>query len=156
TFCKWCVAVDTSSIVAALSAIVLGQELKKGGEKAIAAAFPPRRVELASLAVAALATGLPFVWGEYPVIPPLPPEIAALQVPGKIPPASSTACGSPFCPKPPPTIAEVRKNFGDRAAFVRKMVPLEMPPGALPAARAYLCAPAELQDRLADALYAAM
>jgi hypothetical protein len=50
---------------------------------------------------------------------------------------------------------EVRDNWGERAALVRKMAPLHMHPGAVPAALAYVCTPEAEREEMAKKLYGA-
>src|SRR5207237_5579991 len=102
-----------------------------------------------------LAIALPFVWGEYPVLPALPSDVAALQAPDKVNIVAFTDFECPFCRKLHPTLAEARRDLGDRCNFTRKMVPLAGHPGAMPAALAYCCVPNDKKDRMAEALYAA-
>jgi protein-disulfide isomerase len=104
---------------------------------------------------AVLAIGLPFLWSRYPVIPPLPPDIAALQEPGKITVVGFTDFQCPFCRKLYPDLREIEEQYGDRLRYVRKMMPLAGHPGALPAAKAYLCTPEAKRDAAAALLYTA-
>lgn len=109
-FCPWCVAVDASAIVAAVTGVLIyayAQQpgtpglppLKEGATGYRLAPPPPLsfasyEAEIAAfyrasllipwLAAGAAALFIPFLWGAYPVIPPPPAEIAALQVPGKV------------------------------------------------------------------------
>lgn len=153
-FCPWCVIVDSSAIVAGAAAIVVMFYVGDSAERA-------REVTLAGPAEAAwgvagaLAVALPFVWARYPVVPPAPPEIAAEAVPGKVTIVSFTDFECPFCRKLHPMLDEVREKHGDRIHFVRKMKPLAGHPGALPAAKAYVCAPEGKRDAVAGALYQA-
>lgn len=154
TFCKWCVIVDTSAIVAAAAAIVAA--LHVGGSAARAAHASLRVPAAAAWGVAgALAVALPFVWAKYPEVPPAPPEIAAEQRPGKVTIVAFTDFECPFCRKLHPMLGAVREKHGDRIHLVRKMKPLSGHPGAMPAAKAYVCAPEAKRDDVAHALYEA-
>ena len=68
---------------------------------------------------------MPFVWGRYPVIPPLPAAIQAMQVEGKLTVVSMTDFECPFCRKLNPYLAEIKKR--DDVAYKRVMVPLAFP-----------------------------
>jgi hypothetical protein len=50
---------------------------------------------------------------------------------------------------------EVRDNWGDRAVLIRKMAPLTIHPGAVPAALAYVCTPEKEREEMAKKLYGA-
>jgi hypothetical protein len=165
-FCPWCVAVDASAIVAAVTGVLIyayAQQpgtpglppLKEGATGYRLAPPPPLsfasyEAEIAAfyrasllipwLAAGAAALFIPFLWGAYPVIPPPPAEIAALQVPGKVTILSFTDFECPFCRALHPTMEAVTHDRS-RVALVRKMMPLSGHPGALPAALAYVCYP---------------
>lgn len=153
-FCPWCVIVDSSAIVAGIAAIAAAMYV--GESSARAGHVSLRGPAAAAWGVAgALAVALPFLWAMYPVVPPAPPEIAAEAKPGKITIVSFTDFECPFCRKLHPMLDEVRAKHGDRVHLVRKMKPLSGHPGALPAAKAYMCAPEAKRDAIAHALYEA-
>ncbi len=178
-FCPWCVAVDASAIVAAVTGVLIyayAQQpgtpglppLKEGATGYRLAPPPPLsfasyEAEIAAfyrasllipwLAAGAAALFIPFLWGAYPVIPPPPAEIAALQVPGKVTILSFTDFECPFCRALHPTMEAVTHDRS-RVALVRKMMPLSGHPGALPAALAYVCAPEDRREQAASFLYA--
>ena len=151
-FCKWCMIVDTSAVVAAGAAWVVHKQVSNEAEagKVAAALGSSLRLSLAWALGAVVAVALPFVWGEYPVVPPLPEGIAKLAVPGKVTIVSFTDFECPFCRALHPTIHEMVEKDGGKLAVVRKMVPLPSHEGAMPAALAYVCVP---EEALADALY---
>lgn len=163
-FCKWCVMADTSALVAAISACLLyahvAKDARKGdaptpNEASLAALLNVPSLSIAWLLAAAVALGAPFLWAQFPVIPPLPPEIAALQVPGKITIVSFTDFECPFCRGLHPTLEEVARQHEGQIVVVRKMMPLSGHPGALPAALAYECVPPEKREKMVEELYAA-
>ena len=151
--CQWCVAVDVSAIVVAAAAIAVA--LRSAGEEASTwrTISGGSKVALGWAVAGALAIGVPFVWGNNPVIPPPPPDVAALRVPGKVVYLEFTDFQCPFCRKLHPVIEELRHAYGDRLIFIRKMKPLSGHAGALPAALAYLCTPEPRRDEMAAALY---
>jgi uncharacterized membrane protein len=177
-FCPWCVAVDVSSIVAAVAGLLIYAYVERRGGPDLAAVvkaeggyrsgseqqggFASYQDEIAAffrldlvaawLAAGAAALFVPFVWGAYPVIPPPPAPIAALQVPGKVTILSFTDFECPFCRALHPTMERLIHEE-PRIAFVRKMMPLSGHPGALPAALAYTCAPEPKREAMAAALY---
>lgn len=152
-FCKWCVIVDASAIVAAVLAMILAREPDAEVE---AGAIARHRGITASWTVAfVLAIGAPFFWASYPVIPPLPPPIDALQVPGKVTIVAFTDFECPFCRGLHPILHEVIAQHPDRIALVRKMMPLSGHLGAMPAALAYMCTPEKDREKMVDALYSA-
>jgi uncharacterized membrane protein len=156
-FCKWCLLVDLSTIVAAGAAAVVHLDVVRDPEQeAFLAALLQRRAQLVAWVLGAGAVvGLPHLWGEYPVVPPLPAAVASLAVPGKATIVAFTDFECPFCRKLAPVVHEVEDNWGDRVVLVRKMAPLPMHPGALPAALAYVCAPEDRREDMAAKLYAA-
>jgi predicted DsbA family dithiol-disulfide isomerase len=159
-FCRWCVLVDLCAIVAAGAALALHRAqraLARNGEETEALAKLARRPALIAgwSAGAALVAVLPFVWAEYPVVAPLPPEVAKLAVPGKVTIVGFTDFECPFCRRLAPAQHEAVARFGDRVALVRKMAPLDSHPGAMPAALAYVCTPVDKREAMAMRLYGA-
>jgi uncharacterized membrane protein/thiol-disulfide isomerase/thioredoxin len=156
-FCRWCVLVDVSMIVAGVAGLIVHRAVSRSeADEQWLAALAARRAQIVLwVAGAALAAGLPFVWGEYPVVLPLPDAIAALEVPGKVTIVSFTDFQCPFCRKMYPVLREIEDNWGDRVALVRKMVPLPGHHGAMPAALGYTCAPADRREEMAKRLYTA-
>jgi protein-disulfide isomerase len=149
-FCAWCTAVDLASITAAGAAVLIAWQARREEEAREGGA-----VLLTWVLAAFAAIGLPQIWGKYPVIPDLPPEIASLQVPGKVTIVGFTDFECPFCRKLHPELHRIEQQLGDRVHVVRKMMPLPGHPGALPAARAYVCTPPAQREAAADQLYAA-
>lgn len=153
-FCLYCMIVDTSMMFAAASAIVLWRTTtdEAATKRGLAPASTASMIGVFS-GVAAAAIGLPFLWTLYPVVPPLPKEIEALQEPGKITVVSMTDFECPFCRKMAPYLTEAKKN--PDVAFKRIMVPLPFHQSARFAARAYLCVPEDQRDEMATKLYQA-
>jgi uncharacterized membrane protein/thiol-disulfide isomerase/thioredoxin len=169
-FCKWCILADSSALVAAISAGLLylfvtqdeaaarssRPQEPASTEPSLAALLALPQVTIAWLLAAAVAVGAPFLWAHYPVIPPLAPEIAALQAPGGLVTiVSFTDFECPFCRALHPTLEEVVHQHAGQIVLVRKMMPLSSHAGALPAALAYECAPPEKLDRMVEELYGA-
>jgi uncharacterized membrane protein len=155
--CKWCVLVDTSMIVAGVASLVVHRAASTDeAYEAWLEALAARRWQIVAwIGGAAVAAALPFVWGEYPVVPPLPAPIAALEVPGKVTIVSFTDFQCPYCRKMYPVLRGIEENWGDRVELVRKMTPLPMHRGAMSAALAYECAPGAKREALAERLYTA-
>ena len=156
-FCPWCVAVDISAVVAAAAAIALavGSPRTRGAAGEEPPAWNAGNVVAAWTGAAVAAVALPFLWNEYRALPAPPPALAPLQVPGKITVIEFTDFECPHCRSLHPVLLTLKKTYGDRLDFTRKMVPLEFHRGALPAAHAYLCTPEEKREAMADALYRA-
>lgn len=156
-FCVWCLTVDFASITAGASAVFLAWRAHKSSDPAgVERAATPTGAEMGAWGgAAALAIALPFVWGNYPVIPPLAPAAAALQAPGKITIINFSDFQCPHCRKLHPKLSELKAQYAAQIHFDRRMMPLAGHPGALPAAQAYLCAPPEKREAAADWLYAA-
>jgi uncharacterized membrane protein/thiol-disulfide isomerase/thioredoxin len=156
-FCKWCVAVDSSSIVAgglALALLVTVEKSDVAREK-IAAILDDFPTTVAWTTAGALAIGLPFLWARYPVVPPLPAELAPMTVPGKVNIISFTDFQCPFCRAFHPKLDELREQHADQIHFVRLMVPLPGHGAAMPAALAWECVPEAARDAMAHELYQA-
>lgn len=164
-FCKWCVMADASTLVAAITATLLFAVVNQGvvnaatptpNETAVAELVGHPPVTIAWILAVVVAVCAPFLWAQFPVIPPpLPKEIADLQIPGKITLVSFTDFECPFCRALHPTLEEAVSKHAGQVVIVRKMMPLSGHPGALPAALAYACAPAEKREKMVDALYGA-
>jgi hypothetical protein len=155
-FCKWCVMVDGAAMVAAVAGVVVHERAKADAAfEAWLGSLARRRGLIAGWVAGAVIAGvMPVVWGEYPVLPPLPPGVAALAVPGKISVVAFTDFECPYCRLIHPVIDEIVAGSGGRMTLVRKMVPLPGHHGARPAALAFLCTPEHRRDVMANALYA--
>lgn len=155
-FCAWCLAVDVAAIAAAVLAAMIAWRAVRGPREPFERATQSSvSVATAWAAASAAAIGLPFLWGQHPVLPPLPPEIAAMQAPGKLTVVVFTDFECPFCRKLHPELEKLEAAHGDALHVVRKMVPLPFHRGALPAAKAYVCAPEEKREQAAALLYSA-
>lgn len=153
-FCQWCVAVDTSAIVAAIAASWMAFAASKDEASVLVPSRPP--VFVAWIVAAALSIVAPFLWGRYPVEPPLPAAIQAEQgPPGTLTIVGFTDFECPFCRKMHPVLHDIVATSGGRAKLVRKMNPLASHPGAEPAALVYLCTPEAKREDVADKLYTA-
>jgi uncharacterized membrane protein len=150
--CAYCMVVDVSMIVAAIGAVQIARaarsddeaEEKLGPSLATRVTFP-------WAAAGALCTALPFLWAEFPDTEPLPPELAAMQQPGKLNVFSFTDFECPFCRQLYPTLKEIKQR--EDVAFHRFMVPLDGHKGAMPAALAYVCTAENQRDLIAETLY---
>jgi uncharacterized membrane protein len=148
--CPWCVAVDTSALVAAISAIWV---MRNAAIDESLGRFPGgMKVTITWVLAGLIGIVAPFIWGYFPANPPVPEALRNEQVPDKLTIVSFTDFECPFCRRLSPTLHEVLKENEGRIHFERKMVPL---PGAEPAALAFLCTPEPLRDQMADKLYKA-
>lgn len=151
--CPWCVTVDTSAIVAAIAAIWVWSNGRKD-EASVRLPDAPY-VSLAWVLAAVVGIGAPFLWGKFPAKPPVPEAIKSEHIADKLTLVTFTDFECPFCRRLHPVLHKIVEEHSDRMHLVRKMVPLPIHPGSEPAALAYLCSPAALQDAVADKLYAA-
>lgn len=151
--CPWCVAVDTSALVAAISAAWVWKNSTVDGSLARFPGGP--KVAFAWVFAGLVGIVSPFVWGRFPADPPLPEALRSEQVPDKLTIVSFTDFECPFCRRLSPALHEVVRENEGKIHFVRKMVPLAGHPGAEPAALAYLCTPEAQRDQMADKLYKA-
>jgi len=151
--CSWCAVVDTSSILCAISSVLLVRAAGKDREPGWGREGQTATSVVVWSAAAAMMVGLPHIWASYSGAAALPPVIEALQVPGKVTVVSFTDFECPFCRKLAPTLTPLHD---DPAVVVKRfMAPLDMHPGAKPAAIAYLCAPDDKKDAFATLLYEA-
>lgn len=151
--CPWCVAVDTSAIVAAGASLwALSNAMKDEASVQLPKASS---VPMVWLGAALLAFGAPVVWGRFPTEPPMAPAIQKEQVQDKLTIIAFTDFECPFCRRLHPVLHKVLEQHAERVHFTRKMNPLSGHPGAEPAALAYLCTPEPLREAVADKLYAA-
>ncbi|MFO0547841.1 MAG: thioredoxin domain-containing protein [Polyangiaceae bacterium] len=170
-FCEFCFIVDLGMIAAAAALLALARVAREE-ERARAAEKGRSRVVDASLdgrwfahltstpltlvwgATGALMAVIPYVWGAFAQNGVgMPPPIAALQEPGKTVIVTFTDFQCPHCRKVFPTLKELESR--PNVVLKRFMVPLAMHPGAKPAAQAYLCAPEDKRETMAEVLYTA-
>jgi uncharacterized membrane protein len=163
-FCKWCLMADGSTLVAAIAAVMLYVHVADGAvdlekstpnEAAVSELLGDSSITIAWILAAVVGLAAPFLWAQYPVIPPLPEQIAALQVPGKVTIVSFTDFECPYCRGLHPTLEEIEKQNEGKLVVIRKMMPLSGHPGALPAALAFECVPPQKRDAAVDTLYRA-
>ncbi len=147
-FCWLCCVVDATAILAAGFAWMGAREARAGG----VGADPLRPATWVGLAV--LLCLVPVGWVAVKPMPPVPAEIRALYVPGKINVVEFADFECPYCRALHPVLQRVREDYpAERVNFMRKQVPLPMHGDAVPAARADVCAEAqgkgeELANRL--------
>ncbi len=153
-FCVFCVVVDLCAI--ALGALAGWQWASEARQRArITEVAQSGATSAACAGLCGLAIGLPFVWGAYPVTPPLPPALAERAEPGKLTVLEFMDFECPYCRGfHEPLRAELARH-GEAVHFERVMVPFASHRGALPAAQLYVCAPTERREEVAHALYSA-
>jgi predicted DsbA family dithiol-disulfide isomerase/uncharacterized membrane protein len=144
-FCKLCVAVDLSAIVAAVAAIFVSPSADD------APASSPRWLWPVATAFAMVAPG---AWAQFQPSPPVPPEIANLWMPGKLNVVEFADFQCPYCRELHPSMSQLLHEYADQVHFVRLNVPLASHPNARNAAKAYCCADEEgKSEQMADALF---
>jgi protein-disulfide isomerase len=95
-------------------------------------------------------------WTLLKPIPPVPEVVKSFWQPGKITVVEVTDFDCPYCRETHPALREFLAELGDRARFVRFVMPLATHANARPAARAHFAA--EAQGKAAEvavALFAA-
>jgi predicted DsbA family dithiol-disulfide isomerase/uncharacterized membrane protein len=169
-FCKLCVVVDSSAIVAALS--VIASSMTKNSAPAItssasSSAAAPANADTSEIADAEKRTPaagtsplgerassmrwlwpiatvasmlLPAAWASFQPSPPVPREVASYWQPDKINVVEFVDFECPFCRQLHPAILELLEEYGSRVNFVRLNMPLTSHPYSRFAARAYCCA----------------
>jgi hypothetical protein len=171
--CPFCMIVDVSALVAGGAGIALALAARRpkpakkesvreeaDAKEAHDAALRERLAPLIAgdlvipwAMAGAVLTAAPFIWERFPDNPDLPPQIQALQVPGKTTIVTFTDFQCPHCRALYPTLkaAEASPNV----ALHRFMVPLPGHAGATPAAQAYLCTAEDKREAMAEELYKA-
>jgi predicted DsbA family dithiol-disulfide isomerase/uncharacterized membrane protein len=143
-FCKLCVIVDVSAIIAGAAAPVA----YRAGANRRDPAWP-------WMAATALWAFLPLAWAKALPPPEVPAQISALWKPGAINVVEFADFECPYCRLLHPLLAEVMDAYAGRIHFTRLNMPLGSHPRARDAARAYSCADdLGMGDRMADALFA--
>lgn len=149
-FCAFCVVVDLSALVVAGAGFAVHRSLGKD-QKLTEPMAPFAWAVLAITAVAA-----PMAWPKLRPQPPVPPEIHAFYVPGKINVVEFADFQCPFCRMLHGQLKDLIKDYPGQVNFVRLNMPLERHAQALDAARAYVCAKAQGKgEEMADALFEA-
>ena len=151
--CPWCVAVDSSAIIAAVSAAWVWHSSRKDEASVRLPALP--RVAWAWVVAALVGIIAPFIWGLFPAEPPMPDAIKREQVPDKLTIVGFTDFECPFCRRLHPELHKIVEQNNGRVVLVRKMAPLSGHLGAEPAALVWLCTPENLREAVADKLYTA-
>jgi uncharacterized membrane protein/thiol-disulfide isomerase/thioredoxin len=148
--CELCLLVDGSAIVLALVALAGGLGWAK---------LPPLSWlgRSAWLSGAVLATLLPplLSWGWAP--PPVPEQVKARWVEGKITVVDLVDFECTACRTAEPELEAFREKMGDKIHFIRLPAPMRSHQHSRDAARAYLAAEKQGKgDRMAQALFAAI
>lgn len=143
--CQWCMAVDSGAIVAAICAILLTRREPEDEPT-------PVRFLWAGLALAVI--GAPLFWQTPTPTVSVPEPVAAYYQEGKVNVVMFTDFECPFCRRMHPIVEEAVRAHPGKIHLVRVMKPLRGHAGAEPAALAYLCAPEDKRDAMADRLYA--
>lgn len=156
-YCAYCMLVDWSMIAAALAAARLAAKVAKECPKlsspldASLVRGTDVRATIAWGVAGTFVTAMPFLWQRFPVNPPIPQQIQALQESDQTTVVMFTDFECPFCRK---LHAQTKDELHKPGIKVKRfMVPLVFHPGARPAALAWLCSPEAKQDEIADALY---
>jgi uncharacterized membrane protein/predicted DsbA family dithiol-disulfide isomerase len=152
-YCEYCMAADASSLLIAVFAVLHRQAI---------AGTPSdqNREHMARWSWAALgglAIAAPLVWPHVRPEPPVPADIRAFYVPGKINVVEFADYECPFCRGLAPRLKQVMSAYPGRVNFVRLNLPLDrIHPQARDAARAQVCAAEQGKgEEMADALFEA-
>lgn len=156
-YCAYCMLVDVSMIAAAAASVALALKVRDESPKLISPLAPSLikgtdvRATIAWGIAGTFVTAMPFLWQRFPVNPPVPAQIQALQESDQTVVVMFTDFECPYCRK---LHAQVKDELHKPGIKVKRfMVPLVFHPGARPAALAWLCSPEEKRDEIADALY---
>ena len=154
-WCKLCLIADPAAIVHAVLVVA--------GARTLAPA--PRRLLLLAPAAAATVAAIAVALSAWTQAPPAvapgvpagtPDSVARAQAPNAVTVVEFIDFECPFCRAMQARLDRAIAQAGAPVRVVRKMVPLLMHPGAVPAALAYCCAEAQGKgDEMARALFAA-
>jgi len=148
-FCWLCLITDGSVLLAA--ACALGWARSVRGQASLPAS--PLRGS-AWLAIALVLVVAPPLWTQVRPEAPVPPQIQALYVPGKINVVEFADFECPYCRRLHSVLQPLLEEYGNRVAFVRLQRPLAAHPHAELAARSALCAAEQGQgEAMADRLF---
>ncbi|MET0591652.1 MAG: thioredoxin domain-containing protein [Polyangiaceae bacterium] len=151
-FCKLCVAVDTSAIIAAV-ALLVGALTKESSAGATPAETGPSSMRFLWPGATVAAMLIPAAWSTFQPSPPVPREVASLWQPDKINVVEFVDFQCPFCRQLHPSVLSLLEEYGSRVNFVRLNMPLPQHPQSRTAARAYCCAEQQQKgSAMADAL----
>jgi protein-disulfide isomerase len=155
-FCRLCVAVDVSALVAAGAALSLGREhfgetklsernqgtsaSEHASDASAAAKLRPALSRPLWIGSAIAVVVLPGLWSLIQPSPPVPREIARLWRPNLINVVEFADFQCPFCRQLHPVLNELLQEYAGRVHFVRLNMPLPSHSQARDAARAYVCA----------------
>lgn len=142
--CQWCMAVDVGAIVAAGCAVAQWRS---------APALEPvgQRVLWTGAGLAAVVVTL--LWGQGPRHEPPPPDVAALQVPGRVTVVAFSDFQCPFCRLMHPVVRRMAEQHPSELAVRLVVVPGTGHAGADVMARGYLCADPRQRAAVATALF---
>ncbi|MBI4955518.1 MAG: thioredoxin domain-containing protein, partial [Myxococcales bacterium] len=146
--CRWCMVVDSAAILAAVVALVVARR---------GPIVEPTALRLGWSLVPAAVWLLTVLWARHPpsdVEPqPLPEALRPLTVPGRLTIVEITDFECPYCRKLSEKMREVEARYPGKVEVVLVMNPLRIHKGAEPAARGYLCTPAERRHGMAELLF---
>lgn len=156
--CPFCLIVDICAIL--MAAVELGwpqpsQAVTETGEAtAIVQLSVPRRGLW--IVVAVFVAAGPIAWAVVKPPRPVPDEVRALWVEGRINVVEITDFACPHCRATHPALVEFLERHADEVHFVRVIAPLEHHANSRPAALAYLFAVEQGRgEEMADALFSA-
>jgi uncharacterized membrane protein len=143
--CRLCLFVDACALFLAVVELALpSQPVPQAG--------PGRRWPW--LLIAALAIALPPAWSLLKPPPPVPDEVKAHWVEGKVTVVLVTDFDCPACRETHPILDAFLQEKGDAIHLVRLVYPMPQHENARHAARAYWCAQAQDKgDAMAEALF---
>ena len=130
-FCKFCVVVDLSALVAAIAGFRLYASTETSRE-------PPFLLWLGALVA---AVGLPLSIAQLAPPSPVPDSVRGLWKPDQVNVIEFSDFECPFCRMTHPALEAALHGASDlKINFIRKTLPLPSHPNAREASRAYLCA----------------
>jgi predicted DsbA family dithiol-disulfide isomerase len=145
-FCWLCLVTDLGTLTAAGAAVAY----LRGGRKEGAVLLK----NWAWAALAVIAVVAPTLWPQLRPLPPVPSEIQAYYVTGKINVIEFSDFECPFCRNLHGRLRALLEPYGSRVHFVRLNMPLESHEFARGAALAAICAePSGKADALAEFMF---
>ncbi len=152
--CSLCVTVDTLSVVAAVSGLVLAFGRGTDQDLAARSAIGLRWGAWSALGVVALLA--PLSWPELRPAAPVPAGVRKLYQAGKINVVEFADYECPYCRKLHPELKAVIDSYPGKVSFTRLNLPLRSHEFAHGAAQAQVCVREQGQgDAMADRLFSA-
>ncbi len=150
-FCVWCLVADSSAVL--MAGAVLGLYFSPTAIQ-LESSFRGLRLAIwAQCLLAILACAVPLIWPRVKLQPPVPPEIAALYVPGKVTIVEFVDFECPHCRHLHEVLAPLVKQAAGKVVVLRRPIALAQHPHSKFAALSALCVGDSVAEAFSDFLF---